>query len=141
MAFPKLDIGAMGERLQRGSGTYEDLEPFFERWQHVLGTAVIEPRPPVGGAGDGASDDERGREPLMETVTPVQVERHESMRRMTIYSDGSVPVSELDLAGRDTAGSVAEEPVEDVWARLFARRAQGWKEAGGAAPDLRMLRP
>ena len=41
---------------------------------------------------------------------------------MTIYCDGSVPVSELDLAGRDSVGNAAGQPLAQLWRTLMARR-------------------
>jgi hypothetical protein len=104
-------------RLQRRAETYEDIDTFFDRWQHLLGTVVLEPPPPY------APNDACPADTLAEAVTPAKVVDHMLRRRMTILSDGSVPVSELDRPGVVSAGNVGATALEDVWAALVAARA------------------
>lgn len=66
-------------RMQRCAETYNDIESFFDRWQHVLGTAVIEGWP--GGIAKGDSIDA--------AVTPPQVETRARRRRVVVLSDGT----------------------------------------------------
>ena len=103
-------------RLQRRAETHEDLDSFFDRWQRVLGTALIEGPPPFDPTPQDPGDT------LIRAVTPPRVVRREAQRRMTIYCDGSVPVSELDLAGRDSVGNAAGQPLAQLWRTLMARR-------------------
>ena len=100
-------------RLQRRIETFDDIEGFFDRWQASLGTAIIEGRPPLGPTSDNG---------LAKAVTPPRVMIDEGRRRMTVYSDGSIPISELDLAGRRTIGGIDDGPLTGLWQDLLARR-------------------
>ncbi|MDY7108764.1 MAG: 6-hydroxymethylpterin diphosphokinase MptE-like protein [Planctomycetota bacterium] len=122
-------------RLRRCAQTYEDLESFYERWQHMLGTAVIEAPPPFPRNAGWPGDE------LSEAVTPSRVMHRETLRRMTIFSDGSVPVSELDLHCERSAGNVAVAPVHDVWRSLVERRLELQNTLEGDAPELRTYQP
>ena len=99
-------------RLQRRAESLGDLEAFFDRWQAVLGTALIEGPPAVPGSADT----------LMPAEAPQRVALDELARRMTVYSDGTVPVSELDVAGAASAGDAREVPLAELWTDLCARR-------------------
>ncbi len=115
-------------RLQRRAETYEDIETFFDRWQHIFGTAVIEPPPPFPRTADWPGDT------LAEAVTPARVVADRLEGRMTIYADGAVPRCELDLPGRDPIGNVAHRSLAELWGELLA-----WRRAH--RDELRMLRP
>ena len=104
-------------RLQRRSETYEDIETFFDRWQATLGAAVIEGLP-------STTTESHDEDPLTQTAPPARVMVDEARRRMTILSDGSVPVSELDYAGDDCVGNVADTPVAELWCEVSSRREQ-----------------
>ncbi len=99
-------------RLQRRHETYEDLERFYERWQHVLGTALLE------GAPDPSDAD-----PLIRPIAPERVRRREALQRMLVLSDGSVPVSEVDPQ-EGILGHAGEEELTCLWQRLCE-----WREA------------
>ncbi len=104
-------------RLQRCDATYEDIDSFFDRWQHLLGTAVIEGRPP--------SDEEdmvHTLDTLAPARTPRRAMRHDLLRRLTVRSDGSIPVSELLRGQREIVGSVADAPLDELWPALWQRR-------------------
>ncbi|MHC4416376.1 MAG: 6-hydroxymethylpterin diphosphokinase MptE-like protein [Planctomycetota bacterium] len=125
-------------RLQRRTENYEDIEPFFDRWQAILGTAVIEGGPrchpapastPASGVG------------LIGAATPPRVMIDEGRRRMTVYCDGSVPLSELDLAGKQPIGNVADAPLAALWHVLCERRRALAEELGDDAEPLRTLFP
>ncbi len=105
-------------RIERRVETYEDIESFYDRWQHILGTAVIDSPPPFERTDLWPGDS------LSEAVTPQHVVRRESLRCMTIYSDGSVPADDLDLAGRHIAGNAATESLVDIWRNLIKQRMQ-----------------
>jgi hypothetical protein len=103
-------------RLARCAETYEDIESFYDRWQHMLGTAVIEsPLPSARG------DDEPGAG-LFQAITPPRVMHREGLRRMMILSDGSVPISEPDLPCARSAGNVAAMPLIEAWRNLVSER-------------------
>jgi hypothetical protein len=122
-------------RLRRCTETYEDLESFYERWQHTLGTAVLEAPPPFPRRPAWPGDE------LSEAVTPPRVMHREILRRMTIFSDGSVPVSELDLACERSAGDVATTPLREVWANLVSQRLELQRTLEADAPELRTCQP
>ncbi len=100
-------------RMQRCATTFADIEPFYDRWLRVLGTAVIEGR----GGGD---HDENSLEPA---VTPAKVVQHELKRRMLIHCDGTVPVSECDGHAREHAGYATLHTLSDLWCELLRLRS------------------
>jgi hypothetical protein len=98
-------------RLQRCDATYADLESFYDRWQHVLGAAIIEGGP--GGSIEGDS--------IEPAVMPAKVVQRELSRRMLVLSDGTVPVSECD-DDAGMAGNIAEQSLESLWQHLRSMR-------------------
>lgn len=118
-------------RLQRRRETYEDIDSFFDRWMAVLGAAVIEGPPPF----DRRDDD------LATAMAPERVMWCELQRRMLILSDGSVPVSELDLDGRVTVGSVATDDVATLWSSLLNERRGLREREGETCERLRTIWP
>ncbi len=95
--------------LQRRSETYEDIESFYDRWQRMLGTAVIED-PPFGDSS------------LTPAVTPVRVQVRDQSERMTVLCDGSVLIDELDWAAHDAAGTIATTPLQSLWQKVQQNR-------------------
>ena len=122
-------------RLRRCAETYEDMSSFFDRWQHLLGAAVMESPPPFEATA------EYGRDSLMAAVTPARVMHRELLRRMTIYCDGSVPVGELDLGGEEAAGNIGEAPLLEIWRDLFDRRLERQRSLPADAVELRTFQP
>lgn len=108
-------------RIMRCVETIEDIDSFFDRWQHALGTCVIEGKPQYKGRDESndISDNE-----LLPAVTPRKVVERELRSRMTIFSDGSVPIDELDLAGHEVAGNVHETSLDDIWRQLYQQRVE-----------------
>jgi hypothetical protein len=104
-------------RLQRRPETLADIEPFFDRWQAFLGAAVIE----------GTPSKSRDCETLTPAEAPGRVTVDELLRRMVVLSDGSVPVSELDVAGRQTAGNAFAVPLPELWPALCDTRRRGFE--------------
>ncbi len=99
--------------LQRRAETYEDIDTFFDRWQHMLGTVVIDDPPvtdprPIG---------------ITPAVTPPRVAQREAMRRMTILCDGTVPLSDGDVTGDESIGIAASGNVLELWRILQERRS------------------
>lgn len=88
-------------RLQRCPETLNDLEGFFDRWQHLFGTAVIE-EPVVPSA-------------LAPARTPRRVAQQVLAERLFVRSDGSIPTSEC---GDEAAASIIDTSLEDAWSSL-----------------------
>ncbi len=122
-------------RIQRRRETFEDLDSFFDRWVHTLGCAVIEGPPPWD------ADEFAPADTLMSTRAPARQFIREGLRRMTIYSNGAVPLSELDVYGDSTIGNVAGEPLLDLWRDLFQHRREILREQGDDAESLRTFGP
>ena len=122
-------------RIQRCFDTYEDIEPFFERWQRVLGTPVIDPRIMIDPLEEDSSD------ALADASNPERAMISESFRRMTIYSNGWVPTSELDLDGTRSVGNVDEHSVMELWRRVIQERRRALREDGPRAFQLRTYQP
>jgi hypothetical protein len=101
--------------LQRCAETYEDIDSFFDRWQHTLGCAVIAD-PPIGESGV------RNRFSLTPAVTPRTVIERDLATTLTILCDGSIPVDPVDLSGANCAGNVADQPLMDLWSAALASR-------------------
>jgi hypothetical protein len=122
-------------RLQRRVESYEDIEPFFDRWQHFLGTPVLEGPPPFDATTEMPAD------PLASARAPARAMFREMLRRMVILSDGSVPLSELDLRGDRIFAHVDRAPLLQIWRDLVARRKQIRRDHGETHPDLRTRTP
>ena len=90
--------------LQRRVETFEDIDTFFERWQHTLGTAVIDGPPPFD-----TSDS------LTPALTPARVTERDRGQCMTIFCDGSVPIDEWDWPCNHSAGNIAHGSLRDLW--------------------------
>lgn len=108
-------------RLVKTAETLADMEPFFDRWMHFAGHAVIEPAT-TGRGGDGAG--------LMPELSPVRMSppRRVACRqlrgRMTILSDGRVALCDQDWLGDGAVGNVGEASLLELWRRLVeVRRA------------------
>jgi hypothetical protein len=122
-------------RLQRRVESYEDIEPFFDRWQHFLGTPVLEGPPPFEPTPEMPAD------PLASARAPSRAMFREMLRRMVILSDGAVPLSELDLRGEHIFAHVDRAPLLQIWRDLVARRKQIRRDHGETHPDLRTRTP
>jgi hypothetical protein len=122
-------------RLQRRVESYEDIDAFYEQWSRIFGTAVIE-SPMLF---DPSSD--RPADTLASAQPPLRVAYRELHRRMTVFSDGNVPVSELDLVGENTVGNIDRGAVIDLWRALVQRRRQCRRELGDACEALRIRQP
>jgi hypothetical protein len=122
-------------RLQRRVESYEDIDAYFDKWSRLLGTAILEGPIPFD------STPERPGDPLASARPPSRVAYRELHRRMTVLSDGSVPVSELDLFGEASIGNVERDAVLDLWRTLVARRRQTCREFGPDVEDLRIRTP
>ena len=119
-AFGISDISGSTATWRRAE-THKDLDSFFDRWQRVLGTALIEGPPPFDPTPQDPGDT------LIRAVTPPRVARREARRRMTIYCDGSVPVSELSsrMVSTPRARSFSN------WSRIRAIRGDTTTEIPG----------
>ena len=122
-------------RLQRRVESYEDIDGFFDRWQHLLGTPVIEGAAPFDASPENPPD------PLSSARAPTRSMWREMLRRMLVLSDGTVPISELDLRGDRIFTHVDRGPLLQAWRDLVARRKQIRREFGEAHQDLRTRIP
>jgi len=106
--------------MQRRRETLDDIDTFFDRWMHILGTAVLEGPP----AFDPASTGEHGH--LIPVVQPAQVREREARETMLILSDGAVPRALDDLAGEHLACRISREAesFHQSWNTLRAARTE-----------------
>jgi len=100
--------------LQRRAETYEDIDSFFDRWQHTLGVAVIADPPPQS---SGSLPDT-----LTPAVTPQQAVERDRRCNMTILCDGRVPIDLHDLSPIAAVASIGEKSLPEVWAGLLQFR-------------------
>jgi hypothetical protein len=122
-------------RLQRRLESCADIDTFFDRWQHILGTAVIEGAPPFDPSAENPPV------PLASARSPSRAMWREMLRRMLVLSDGSVPLSELDLRGDRIFGHVDRGGLLQLWRDLVTRRKQLRREFGEDTQDLRTRLP
>ena len=122
-------------RLQRRVESYEDIDTFFDRWQHLIGTPVIEGPAPFDPSAEHPAD------PLASARAPSRAMWREMLRRMLVLSDGTVPLSELDLRGDRIFGHVDRGPLLGLWRDLVQRRKQIRREQGELHQDLRTRIP
>ena len=122
-------------RLQRRLESFEDIDTFFDRWQHLIGTPVLEGPPAFDPSPEHPPD------PLASARAPSRAMWREMLRRMLVLSDGSVPLSELDLRGDRIFGHVDRGPLLGLWRDLVARRKQIRREFGESHQDLRTRTP
>ncbi len=106
-------------RIIRCRETLADIDVFFDRWMHYAGHAMIEPV--TYPAGD-PREDEATRGGLVHVALPRSVRALEAVTRMTVHSDGGVPVAPNDWSGRQLAGNVGASPMAELWRELAARR-------------------
>ncbi len=118
-------------RIQRRSETIEELPEFFERWRRRLGCAVIDgPARWPRGLGDTSDT-------LSPTRPPIRADRLVAATRMTILSDGSVPISETDPLGEDLVGRVGDRPLRDLWRQVVEERRELDVEIGEPPAPMR----
>ncbi|MFO0827423.1 MAG: 6-hydroxymethylpterin diphosphokinase MptE-like protein [Phycisphaerales bacterium] len=122
-------------RLMRCVESYEDLDPFFDKWSRLLGTPLLEGPVPFDDSPEHPADT------LASARVPHRVAYRELHRRITVLSDGSVPTSELDLAGESSVGNVDSTPILDLWRSLVNRRRTIRREDGEGAEALRVRHP
>ncbi|MAD77774.1 MAG: hypothetical protein CMJ51_00200 [Planctomycetaceae bacterium] len=114
-------------RLQRRAETIEEMPEFFERWRQRLGTAVID------GPVRWPEDQAVAPDPLSPTHPPSGRDRIVAESRMTILSDGTVPVLETDLRGERSVGRVGERSLTELWRDLVEAR-RSYESQTGAPP-------
>jgi hypothetical protein len=122
-------------RLQRRVENCDDIDTFFDRWQHILGTALIEGAPPFDPSAESPPV------ALASARAPSRAMWREMLRRMLVLSDGSVPLSELDLRGDRIFGHVDRGALLQLWRDLVTRRKQMRRELGEETQDLRTRTP
>ncbi len=118
-------------RIQRRTETIDEIPEFFERWRRRLGCAVIDgPARWPRGLGDTPDT-------LSPTRPPLRADRLVAATRMTILSDGSVPVSETDPLGDDLIGRVGDRPLRDLWRQVVEERRELDVETGAPPAPMR----
>jgi hypothetical protein len=65
---------------------------------------------------------------------PAAAHRRLVCERMTVLSDGRVPVSDTDLSGDRTVGDAGREGLLPLWRKLLARRQDSLAPASLAEP-------
>lgn len=93
--------------LQRRLETHEDIDTFFDRWQHTLGCAVID-----GPASLDPPDS------LAPAVTPQRVLKRQATRNLTILCDGSVPRHPTGFAENNPIGTIETSTLKNLWNEL-----------------------
>jgi hypothetical protein len=100
--------------IQRRVLTIDDIEPFFDRWMQIFGTAVIDAAP------DERLDPAGTVPALLPAIDPPAVMWRTLIQRMLIQSDGTVPVSEIRT--EHAVGNTAQSSLVDLWTDLLAAR-------------------
>jgi len=118
--------------LRRCEANYAELERFHDTSKNNLAASLIETPPLYDGL---------DRDVLRPAVTPNDVVWRQLMSRMTILSDGTIPVSELDHPGVTSIGTIDDLDLEAAWSRLVDARRQARDESGMTHPMLRLYRP
>ena len=122
-------------RLQRRVESLVDVESFFDRWQYLLGTPVLEGPPPIDATAEAPAD------PLASARAPAGAMYREVMRRMVIHSDGTVSAGELDIRGDQIAGNLDRTSLTDLWRELVSRRRAAKRDGQVNALELRTWAP
>ncbi len=122
-------------RLQRRVESLVDVESFFDRWQYLLGTPVLEGPPPVDATPEAPLD------VLASARAPASAMYREMMRRLVVLSDGSVASGELDIRGERVVGHVEKNSLTEIWRDTVARRRATKREVSIDHVDLRTWAP
>jgi hypothetical protein len=101
----------------------------------MLGTPVIDPEPEWRTVKEGSSST------LADVGSPSPSMLSQVFRRMTVLSDGRIPVAELDLDGRQHVGTIDEESPLELWRRVVGLRRRVLRETGPDAFELRTYQP
>lgn len=103
-------------RIERREETIDEIPEFFERWRGRLGVAVID-------AAVGWPEHlDLGSDGLLATRAPDRYRRFLAATRLTVLSDGSVPLDERDLTGSEIVGRVQDQPLRKLWRVVTDRR-------------------
>jgi hypothetical protein len=117
-------------RVERLRESVPWVASFVQAWMRDADGAVVDPPPqrdPWGG-------------PLREAPTPASGDdgwaHLDTMRRMTVLSDGRVPAIDGDLLGNSSIGSVEQEDLVALHRSLTARRREAGVQGGLALAAL-----
>ena len=101
-------------RFTKTRDNLADLESFFERWMRLVHHAVID-RFPTGGTGSHALAPDLNPVPMDPPWKPPSP--HQTKRRLTVLSDGTVTLCSQDWLGRAPLGNAARTPLRELWQR------------------------
>lgn len=112
-------------------------------WSSGRSDDARQTRAPAAGSGsDIATTIDSEVASLASCEPPPRAMLREGLRRLTVLSDGSVPISELDLLGEgDAIGNLNEVKLIDAWRDLFATRRRLRRQLGENADLLRTIGP
>jgi len=102
--------------IQRCAEMYEDIDSFFDRWQHMLGVALIE-EPPAQSNSIICPDS------LTPALTPPQVIKRDELRSMTILCDGTIPHGDI--------ANFSANSLKAAWQQLVTQRQTAHGTAKG----------
>jgi hypothetical protein len=97
----------------------------------LLGTPVIDAMPMT------RSDFDTEVEVLANASNPARYMVAELFRRLVIYGDGSISLSEMDLSGQTIIGNVDQESLLEIWRKIVEVRRRILREDGPEAFNLR----
>ena len=117
-------------RIERRPETLDDIDSFFDRWLHLLGSAIIDGSPVVQSG--GPEEPWSAASSLLQTATPRQAADRERRRCMTILADGSVPIDAAGPHSSHSVGNIADHSIAELWSRLVAARPERSTAGGGA---------
>ena len=122
-------------RMLRRDGTLDDVESFYDYWMHMLGVACIDGEEPA------RNNVHAGSSNLLGSGTPISVMYSKLLKRMTILSDGRVPVFEVDLNGDCCVGNAGNGSLLSLWREVLLNRRAYKRDFGIYGPQLRTWNP
>ncbi|MSR42011.1 MAG: DUF115 domain-containing protein [Phycisphaerales bacterium] len=122
-------------RLQRRVESLVDVESFFDRWQYLLGTPVLEGPPPFDATTEAPLDT------LASARAPANAMYRELMRRLVVLSDGTIASGELDIRADQIVANVDRNSLTEIWRDVIARRRAAKREPVVGALELRTWAP
>lgn len=97
-------------RMVKTRDNVSELEPFFDRWMHFAGYAVVT-GPTIGG---GLMPEQA----VIDMAPPTRFACRQLARRMTILSSGRVAMCDQDWAGDHAIGRIDDKSISEQWKHL-----------------------